>query len=420
MQERLFYISELIGKELNETITVDEANELNEWVNSSVANKTLFDQLHNDVFVKQQLEKFDSYDIERNRVYLMRKLGEEVASRESLVVSPSRPAVADFDCSDDPVSSLLRIKRIKLWKRIAVAASFFGLLFVGYWLVKDKTTENGPQTIVSQTNDVKAPVSNRAMITLANGEQVYIDSALDRETVLQGNMKLIKLPTGEITYVLEGTVSTESMSYNTVSNPRGSKVLPMQLADGTRFWLNVGSSLTYPVVFTGDVRKVEITGEAYFEVAHNDKMPFVVAKGQTEIKVLGTHFNVNAYDDEKELKVTLLEGAVQVQKAGEGVLLKPGQQAEVEGGIKLVDGVDTDLVMAWKNGMFAFHDASVQEVMRQLARWYDVTVKYEGTIPVHAFRGKIQRDNTLSVVLQILAEANIHYKINGNEIIVTK
>lgn len=412
MQERLFYISELIGKVLNGTITVDETTVLNEWVNSSVANKTLFDQLHNDAFVKQQLEKYDRYDLEKNRAYLMGKLGEEVGSRQS---------IDDSNEADSRESLVVSRKNsIQLWKRIAVAASIVGLLFVGYWFVKDKTTENGQQTIVSQTNDVKAPVSNRAMITLANGEQVYIDSALDRKTVLQGNMKLIKLPTGEITYVLEGTVSTESMSYNTVSNPRGSKVLPMQLADGTRFWLNVGSSLTYPVVFTGDVRKVEITGEAYFEVAHNDKMPFVVAKGQTEIKVLGTHFNVNAYDDEKELKVTLLEGAVQVQKAGEGVLLKPGQQAEVEGGINLVDGVDTDLVMAWKNGMFAFHDASVQEVMRQLARWYDVTVKYEGTIPVHAFRGKIQRDNTLSVVLQILAEANIHYKINGNEIIVTK
>ncbi|RXK58439.1 DUF4974 domain-containing protein [Lacibacter luteus] len=307
------------------------------------------------------------------------------------------------------------------WRKVWWAAAIVvALLSAGLFVLTDRTET---KTELAQNNieaDVQAPESNRAVITLANGQRVYIDSAINRQLLLPGNMKLVKLPSGEIAYELDETAAGSNISYNTVSNPRGSKVLSMMLADGTKFWLNAGSSLTYPVVFTGDVRKVEITGEAYFEVAHNDKLPFVVAKGETEIKVLGTHFNVNAYHDEKELKVTLLEGAVQVQNGKEALLLKPGQQAEVETGIKLVDGVDIELVMAWKNGMFAFHDASVQEVMRQLARWYDVSVRYEGTIPVHSFRGKIQRDNNLSVVLQILAEANIHYKINGNEIVVTK
>jgi transmembrane sensor len=307
------------------------------------------------------------------------------------------------------------------WRKVWWAAAVFVVLIgAGFLFFTDRSATNTELAENKKSTDVKAPESNRAMITLANGEKVYIDSALSGQLVLQGNMKIVKLPTGEITYVLDENSIAEAISYNTVSNPRGSKVLSMMLADGTKFWLNAGSSLTYPVVFTGDVRKVEITGEAYFEVAHNDKMPFVVTKGETEIKVLGTHFNVNAYDDEKELRVTLLEGAVQVRNGSEGLLLKPGQQAEVEGSVKLVDGVDIDLVMAWKNGMFAFHDASLQEVMRQIARWYDVKVLYEGTIPEHSFRGKIQRDNNLSVVLQVLAEANIHYKINGNEIIVTK
>lgn len=307
------------------------------------------------------------------------------------------------------------------WRKVWWAAAVFVVLLGAVLFVF--TNRSTVKTELAQNNkaaDIKAPEGNRAVITLANGQRVYIDSAINRKLLLPGNMKLVKLPSGEIAYELDETAAGRNVSYNTVSNPRGSKVLSMMLADGTKFWLNAGSSLTYPVVFTGDVRKVEITGEAYFEVAHNDKLPFVVAKGETEIKVLGTHFNVNAYHDEKELKVTLLEGSVQVQNGKDGLLLKPGQQAEVEERIKLVDGVDIELVMAWKNGMFAFHDASLQEVMRQLARWYDVKVIYEGTIPVHSFRGKIQRDNNLSVVLQILAEANIHYKINGNEIIVTK
>lgn len=310
-----------------------------------------------------------------------------------------------------------QFNRRRIWW---AAAAVIVLLSAGLLFFTERSAVKTELAQNVKATDVKAPESNRAMITLANGEKVYIDSAVGGELVLQGNMKIVKLPTGEITYVLDENSIGGEVSYNTVSNPRGSKVLSMMLADGTKFWLNAGSSLTYPVVFAGDTRKVEITGEAYFEVAHNDRLPFVVAKGQTEIKVLGTHFNVNAYDDEKELKITLLEGAVQVQKGEQRLLLKPGQQAEIEAGIKLVDGIDVNLVMAWKNGLFAFHDASVQEVMRQLARWYDVSVKYEGAIPVHAFRGKIQRDNNLSVVLQILAEANIHYKINGNEIIVTK
>lgn len=305
----------------------------------------------------------------------------------------------------------------KVWWAAAV---FVVLLGAGLLFFTDRSATETELAENKKSTDVKAPESNRAMITLANGEKVYIDSALGGQLVLQGNMKIVKLPTGEITYVLDENSTAETVSYNTVSNPRGSKVLSMMLADGTKFWLNAGSSLTYPVVFTGTERKVEITGEAYFEVAHNKELPFKVTKGTTEVQVLGTHFNVNAYDDENDIKITLLEGSVNVNNGGPRYLLEPGQQAQVEKEVKIVNAVDLDIVMAWKNGMFSFHDASLQDVMRQIARWYDVKVLYEGTIPEHSFRGKIQRDNNLSVVLQILAEANIHYKISGNEIMITK
>lgn len=307
------------------------------------------------------------------------------------------------------------------WRKVWWAAAIF-IVVLGAALVlfTQQPATKDPLVQKDLRTDVKAPVANTAMITLANGEQVTIDSALKGQLLLHGNMKLVKLPTGEITYILDSDVASEKALYSTVSNPYGSNVLAMQLPDGTKFWLNAGSSMTYPVVFADDERKVEITGEAYFEVAHNKEKPFRVVKGNTEVQVLGTHFNVNAYDDEDRIKVTLLEGSVNVNKAGHRFLLEPGQQAQIQDDIKIVDGVDTELVMAWKNGLFSFKGATLQEVMREIARWYNLKVVYEGAIPDRLFTGKIYRDNNLSDVLKILGENKIQYRLTGTEIVITK
>jgi ferric-dicitrate binding protein FerR (iron transport regulator) len=172
------------------------------------------------------------------------------------------------------------------------------------------------------------------------------------------------------------------------------------------------------VAFAGVERKVEMSGEAYFEVTHNAAMPFVVAKNEMQVQVLGTHFNVNAYDDEDDIKVTLLEGSVQVQDPRATKIIKPGEQARVNNGIQVMRGVDLAGVMAWKNGFFQFNGMGIQGVMRQLERWYDVEARYEGRIPERQFAGQIDRHANLSEVLTILKESKVNVKLEGKTLIV--
>ena len=214
----------------------------------------------------------------------------------------------------------------------------------------------------------------------------------------------------------------------------------MVLADGSKVWLNAASSLRFPTAFSGPERRIEFSGEGYFEVEENAAKPFIVSSipatagnGRgVEIKVLGTHFNVNSYDDEASIKVSLLKGSVQVAqvnkdditaralKNSNAKILKPGEQAEISDSklLQVKDDVDMDEVMAWKNGFFSFNNADLQSVMRQLTRWYDVEVVYEGNIPKRQFEGKMQRNLNLSEVLKIIETNNVHFKIKGKKIVV--
>src|SRR6185437_1006253 len=208
--------------------------------------------------------------------------------------------------------------------------------------------------------------------------------------------------------------------FNTLTNPRGSQVIHLTLSDGSKVWLNTGSSIRYPVAFNGTDRTVEITGEAYFEVAPDAAQPFNVAvKGRERIAVLGTSFNINAYEDESDIHTTLLSGAIKVSpenKPQRGRILKPGEQAvlpvhgDTTGGImKIVTNVKVEDVLAWKNGVFAFTHADLQTVLRQLARWYDLTIVYEGPVTHKAFNGQLPQTLSLNQVLQILTNHQIHY-----------
>jgi len=190
------------------------------------------------------------------------------------------------------------------------------------------------------------------------------------------------------------------------------------LPDGTQVWLNAASSITYPVAFTGKQRNVKISREAYFEVMQDKEKPFVVeVDGGMPVEVLGTHFNVNSYTDEGAVKTTLLEGSVRV---GQGVVLKPGQQVWADGQrLSVRSNINMDKVMAWKNGLFNFEDASLQEVMRQLERWYDITVVYEGRIPDIQFEGEISRNINLSNLLRVLARAEVKFRLEeGRRLVV--
>jgi ferric-dicitrate binding protein FerR (iron transport regulator) len=239
----------------------------------------------------------------------------------------------------------------------------------------------------------------------------------------QGNIKVVKLDNGQIAYqTASGDASTPlSVTYNTLNNPRGSKVIDMQLSDGSHVWLNAGSSLTYPVAFVGNERKVQITGEAYFEVAHDASKPFVVSKGVTSVEVLGTHFNVNAYDDEDALRITLLEGSVKVASKGNLKVIKPGEQAVVANGINVNKDVNVEQVMAWKNGMFKFNNTNMKQIMREIARWYDVDVEYQGDFSDLNFGGFVSRQANISELLKrFSATEQVHFKVEGRKIIVMK
>lgn len=285
------------------------------------------------------------------------------------------------------------------WFRYAAAVII--LLGAGayLWSVNNGSTTPMPHSstaLTTATTDV-APGRERAILTLANGQQFILDSA-HGNLVKQGNMTVVNLA-GKLAY--EGVGTGE---FHTLTTPKGGQY-QLVLPDGSKVWLNAASSITYPTAFSEKDRTVSITGEAYFEVANNKSKTFRVKTPKEEITVLGTRFNVNAYSDEATSKTSLLEGSIKI-----GItILKPGQ-AYRDGKI-MTTNLEQD--MAWKNGAFNFEGATVETFMRQLARWYDVQVVYKGKVPTSIFHGDMGRDLQLTQILEVLPEYNIHYKLEG-------
>jgi len=311
----------------------------------------------------------------------------------------------------------------RLWPRIAAAASILLFLSVGiYYLLHESPQQLAAQ---NQKNDI-TPGSNKAILTLANGKQISLTDVKNGNIAQQGAINIKKTANGQVVYNANTTSSLDKVvqvTYNTITTPRGGQY-HLTLADGTNVWLNAASSIKYPVPFNGKERRVEVTGEAYFEVVHNAAMPFNVTVNGQIIEDIGTHFNINAYNDEPATKTTLLEGAVKVSKGKVSAILKPGQQSVVmnkgdNSFVNVSNNVNTDLVMAWKNGKFSFYNSDIQTVMRQLGRWYDVDVEYEGKIPSTIFSGEIYRNVNLSKALEILRFTNINFRVEGRKIVVT-
>lgn len=294
-------------------------------------------------------------------------------------------------------------------RRVAAAAIVLILATGAYtWLNKPV---NKPQ--VAQSIDVQ-PGLEGAILTRGDGSTVVLDS-LHAGEIKEDNGALVQLQHGQLSYAT-ATANQEEIIYNTVTTPYA-RTFRLLLQDGTWIWLNAGSSVTYPVVFTGKERKVKVTGEAYFEVAKAAGKPFVVnVNDRAEVEVLGTHFNVNAYADEAAIKTALLEGTVRVRtgKANTAVL-KPGQQAVINDGEMEVVPADAEEVSAWRNGLFHFRKATIPEVLRQIARWYDVEVRFEGGVPERTFSGDIERKLSLQQVLAILRVTRINYTIDNQK-----
>ncbi|MEO6684061.1 MAG: FecR domain-containing protein [Ginsengibacter sp.] len=307
-------------------------------------------------------------------------------------------------------------------KRMAAAAVILLFLSVGtYYVLKSDTNLQiaKSETQSGMKEDLAAPVANKAILTLSDGTVILLEEEENGALAVQGNVRVEKTADGQIVY----SGSSTELQMNTISVPKGSKPLQLKLADGSIVWLNVGSVFTYPASFAGKTRQVEISGEAYFEIARDLSKPFIVINGNAKINVLGTHFNVQAYDNEAARRVTLLEGSVRVQEGNASDLLKPGQQAVLDvkksGSIQVVNA-EVEKVMAWKNGIFNFDGASLDEVMRQLERWYNIEVVYEKGIPDIEFVGKMSKNIHLDDLLEILKKTKVHFKlVEGRKLIVS-
>ncbi|MEO6290143.1 MAG: FecR domain-containing protein [Ginsengibacter sp.] len=293
---------------------------------------------------------------------------------------------------------------------IAGAAGFIYLNQYSKRPLVSKVIHGKPDTV---KHDVSAPEVVHAIITTASGKIIVLDSTKNGTQI--DNFR--KVSDDNIIYYPE---NNDKVAYHTLTVPRGSKVITLTLSDTSKVWLNTGSSITYPTAFKGNQRMVKISGEAYFEITHNARMPFIVEKDGAEIQVLGTHFNVNAYDDESNIKVTLIEGSVRVSRNGHATTLKQGQQAELttNGIIKLNKEVNLEEVMAWKMGRFVFNDTDIRAIMRQIMKWYDVDVTYEGKTQDRFFTADISRNTNLSDLLEVLKLSNINFYVEGKKLIV--
>ncbi|WP_214227931.1 FecR family protein [Pedobacter sp. B4-66] len=316
-----------------------------------------------------------------------------------------------------------RVKRTILWKPFAAVASIIIVAALGLYLYTNRSGGK-KQQFVSSTSHIETG-GNKAYLTLSNGKRITLTDSKNGTLAAQNGVQITKTADGQLVYTVVGNKNSSANDYNTIETPRGGQY-QIRLPDGTNVWLNAASSLKYPSIFKGNERKVELKGEAYFEVSKNKKMPFRVITNTQTIEVLGTHFNVKGYLEEADTKTTLLEGSVKVVNthSTNGLVIKPGQQAQVKNdGDDQINIVYADMeeVMAWKNNYFRFNSENIQSVMRKISRWYDVDVEYDGTISAEEFNGTISRTKNIAQVLRMLEETKgVHFKIEGRRIVVMK
>ncbi|MEO7215223.1 FecR family protein [Mucilaginibacter sp.] len=386
----------------------------------------LFDKYYNKTATPQERDELfaivDAGKCDEELSRYVRQAWDELKPGESFFDADKSNAIlknilgsVDTDNSRKPGRTLI------LWGKIAAAA--VALIFISlctYWhLYPKKETQTHAKAVKHPAHDA-LPGGNKAILTLANGKTIILDNAQNGTLAKQGATIVKKTADGQLLYNSAAMADNSPIpSINTIVTPRGGQYQVI-LPDGTKVWLNAASSLRFPTVFTGKTREVDITGEAYFEVAKNPAMPFKVKTNRAEIEVLGTHFNVMAYDDETTMKTTLLEGAVNIKSGSFSAILKPGQQAQItaNGQSKVVDDVDVNDETAWKNGIFQFRDAGIDMILRQASRWYDVDVIYKGKIPHREFNGRIARSVKASELLNMLEYTGFKLKIEGKNIIV--
>ncbi len=313
-------------------------------------------------------------------------------------------------------------------KSISIAALILLFISTGLYFYSNRVISEPEQFAeIDVRNDI-LPGDNKAILTLADGSKISLDDAANGLLASQGNIAITKTDNGQIVYEKNNVDKSKFMSnrsaINTIQTPKGGKY-QIRLPDGSKVWLNSASTLSYPTTFAGNERKVQLKGEAYFEISPNKNVPFRVESDNQIVEVLGTHFNINSYDDEDYVKTTLLEGSVKVilssnpNEVSKTRLLKPGEQSltkSSQSGIR-IENVDTEKAVAWKNGYFKFRNTPIKEIMREIERWYDVELVYEGKIPYDEFTGFISNDVKISAVLKIMEESGgVKFTVKGKKL----
>jgi transmembrane sensor len=391
-------IKGLIIKHLKEELTVEEQLELQSWVALSGENREIFDQLTDPDILNAAL-----VELHEARINIFNKVNAKITSSDLLSPTIVRP----------------------LWRRIRIYVAAASLLIVfatSYFWLASLFTNPSKARPVSATVAVQdvAPGGNKAILTLGNGSTIILQNAADGKLSEQGASHVSKRKDQLAYKTLAGASS--AVVYNTLTTPRAGQ-FQVILPDGTKVFLNNASSLRYPTSFTGSSREVELTGEAYFDVAKNSLQPFSVLAGGETVHVLGTSFNIMAYGDEPAIKTTLVTGKVSVNSAGKQSVLSPGEQAILphNGTMTIAKEADIEGATAWQRGFFHFTHANISDVLRQLARWYDVEVQF--TIPVpedYTFDGEIGRSLNLLSILKHLEKKDLHFTIENKKLIVSR
>ncbi|MFH7019190.1 FecR family protein [Flavobacterium sp. FlaQc-47] len=379
----------LIIKKINDTLTPEEASIFDTWYNESALNRDYFNNVQNNF-------ENDSKEVDLDLAW--KSINDKITPKTSG-------------------------KNKKAYYKYAIAASVTLLMGSGIFYF----TKSKKQIIqVAEKPQEIAPGGNRGILTLSNGKQIILANISAKDTIAkEGKQEEVTIKmsaNGVITYIINPNADTsknDPNAFNTLSTPTGGQY-NIVLADGTKVFLNAVSAIKYPTQFNGNQRIVELEGEAYFEVAKNKNKPFIVKSSNQAIEVLGTHFNVHAYENETVVKTTLLEGSVAVTSKNQKAILKPGQQSNVADNVNkiAIREVDTQAAIAWKNGRFKFDNADLKSVMKQLERWYGIKVEYRGDVSDVRFNGGTFMNKNLSEVLKVLELSNIKFKVEGKTIIV--
>jgi len=320
-------------------------------------------------------------------------------------------------------ATVVRMRPRRDWVGYAAACILFIAVGTGVWWLQRQRRDTAPagQAAVLPAGDV-GPGGNKAILTLADGRKIALDSSAGGLIAQQGVSSIVQRTNGRLEYQSSPKNRTGASSdavYNSLSTPAGGQY-QLILPDGSKVWLNALSTIRYPSSFSGSDRVVQLNGEAYFEVAKDESRPFRVTARDLNVEVLGTAFNVNSYEDEPSIRTSLLQGSVRLVRGNTRLVLRDGEQAETAGheDFAIVPGADVAKAIAWKNGSFSFDNDNIQTVMRQLAKWYDVEIQYQGE-PTHTvFGGTMRRTLSLQQVLSALSRYDVRFQLKGRTLIV--